>query len=185
MSLARVALIQAVMLFFVVKGFSQTAAFNVPALACLGQNLEPANSSTGATNFEWDFCQGDLGMTPHAATVANIGGSVTTGIDMVYDGTNWYAFATSRETNTIIRADFGASLSSTPTIVSLGHIGGITPWRPSDIQVVFDNGWYAFVYGESTNLIHGSILEIHWPTLPASLWTPSSPVQATPMAGLM
>lgn len=130
------------------------ASFLISESACLNENIKITNQSLNADRYEWDFCQGDLSGTPTAEFVATVPGNVTVGIDLVFDGTNWFGFATSRETNSIKRLDFGTSTSSTPLVVDLGNPGNISPWRPIDIKVVHDNGeWFAFVYGESTNLI--------------------------------
>jgi PKD repeat protein len=128
--------------------------FSGPSTACLQENIQLMNESENATRYEWDVCQGDLRLPPTAKYVTTIAGNVTTGIDLVFDGTNWFGFITSRETNAIKRLDFGSDINSIPTIVELGNIGNISPWRPIDIHIVHDNGeWFGFVYGESTNLI--------------------------------
>ena len=141
-------------LFFNSFGQSPEAIFNLPVEACMQESVKATNLSLNSTRFEWDLCQGDLKLTPTGKSVINVQGNVTAGADFVFDGTNWYGFATSRETNSIKRLNFGSDLNSTPTITDLGNIGNLSPWRPIDIQIVNDGGeWFGFVYGESTNLI--------------------------------
>jgi PKD repeat protein len=129
------------------NGQTVQADFLLPSNACLNERLKLVNQSTGATNYEWDFCQGDLSRTPTASTIRNLNGNVTLGIDVVFDGTNWYGFVLSRNTNSILRLEFGASLYTTPTVTDLGNISNLIS-NPSDIKVVSENGnWYGFVYG--------------------------------------
>lgn len=126
-----------------------SANFNLPSTACLNQNIYLDNSSTNASWYEWDFCQGDLSTTPASTAVKYLGGNVTLGIDVVFDGANWYGFVINRNTNSILRLDFGSDLYSTPAVTDLGNISGVIQ-NPSDIKVVFDTGnWYAFVYGSA------------------------------------
>jgi PKD repeat protein len=130
------------------------ASFNLPGQACKGETVQVINTSQNALRYEWDLCQGDLQLTPSGKSVVTVPGNVTAGADLVFDGTNWFSFVTSRETNSIMRLDFGSNLNAIPTVTDLGNIGGINPWRPIDIQIIHDNGeWFGFVYGESANLI--------------------------------
>jgi len=126
------------------------ANFNLPSTACLNQNIYLDNTSTNANGYEWDFCQGDLLTSPVATAVKYLGGSVTLGTDVVFDGTNWYGFVINRNTNSILRLDFASDLYSTPVVTDLGNVSGVIQ-NPSDIKVIFENGnWYAFVYGSAT-----------------------------------
>jgi PKD repeat protein len=128
--------------------------FNLPSDACIDESFRLINQSTNAERFEWDLCQGDLGLTPVGKSVLSVPGSITAAIDVVFDGLFWFGFVTSREDNSIKRLDFGEDINSTPSIVDLGNVGGISPWRPIDIEVIYDNGeWFGFVYGESSNII--------------------------------
>ena len=125
-----------------------SANFTIPVEACLGERVSIQNQSTGSNRYEWDFCQGDLDLSPVASVVDNLSGNITTGIDVVFDGVNWYGFVTSRDANSILRLDFGVDIQSKPTIVNLGNISNVI-LKPIDIKVVFDGGnWYGFVYGQ-------------------------------------
>jgi PKD repeat protein len=129
------------------------ANFSVPAQACINQNIEPVNLSTNATRYEWDFCQGDLALAPSASLAVTLGGSVTTGVDVVFDGVGWYGFIANQNNNSILKLSFGADINSTPTITDLGNISGAIN-SPTDIKVVVDNGnWYGFVYGLNSPMI--------------------------------
>ncbi len=149
LDLMRAGIISFIILLAQLKSLSQNvhADFSLPSSACLDERIYLINQSTGATDFEWDFCQGDLSLTPNASVIANLNGSVTIGIDIVFDGENWYGFVTNRGTNSILRLEFGSSLYSVPIVTDLGNISNMILY-PSDIKVVFDGGnWYGFVYG--------------------------------------
>lgn len=141
----------------------QTADFVAPAAVCTNQLVKLQNTSASASRYEWDFCQGDLAETPSSLAVNSVGGATVEGIDVVFDGSSWYGFVASRDNNSIIRLDFGSSITSVPTTTDLGNIGGLLN-KPTDIRVVEDAGsWYGFVYCANGNLItridFGSSLE--------------------------
>lgn len=122
------------------------ADFSLPAQGCKEEKIKLKNLSSGATRYEWDLCQGDLALTPTAASVTTLPGSVPTGVDLAFDGTNWFGFVTNQNGNSILRLDFGTDLSSVPVVTNLGNIGGNTN-RPTDIKIVTENGnWFGFVY---------------------------------------
>lgn len=122
------------------------ADFTVQASSCIGELFQISNSSVG-DRYEWDFCQGDLLLTPTAQVGALATGNITLGIDVVFDGTTWFGFVTDAANNTIVRLDYGTDLNSTPAITSLGAIFS-TSVIPYDIKLVHHNGeWFGFVYG--------------------------------------
>lgn len=132
---------------------SVQASFSVPAQGCLEQNIQLINTSTNADRYEWDFCQGDLSLAPTASTALNLGGNVTTGIDLIYDGVNWFGFIADQNNNSIIRLEFGSDISAIPLITNLGNIDGKIN-SPTDIKIINENGnWFGFVYGLSQPLI--------------------------------
>lgn len=128
--------------------------FSIKPSGCLGENLLVTNQSTFASTYEWDICQGDLSLTPTGESAGLISGSnIPTGIDVVYDGSQWYAFITSRNNHSIIRVSLGSSVGNAGSIVNLGNVSSILS-LPTDIKIVSDNGkWYAFVFNEGTNVI--------------------------------
>ncbi|HNP08559.1 MAG TPA: PKD domain-containing protein, partial [Cyclobacteriaceae bacterium] len=134
---------------------SQTvqADFSIPSQVCVNENWQPINLSVGAASYEWDFCQGDLAQHPNASFIKTLGGGVTTGIDLVFDGANWFGFITSQGTNSILRLDYGPDIYSTPIVNDLGNIDGNIN-APTDIKIVSENGnWFGFVYGLSDPII--------------------------------
>lgn len=129
-----------------VKAQAPVADFTVPSAACRQQSISFENQSTGFSRLEWDLCQGDLLSTPLGANVLPLSGNVTTGLDIVFDGTSWFGFITNQNANNILRLDFGNSITNTPQITNLGNVSNLIN-RPTDIKVVNENGnWYGFVY---------------------------------------
>lgn len=130
------------------------ADFSLPSTACLEENIVITNTSVNANRYEWDVCQGDLSLTPAGSITGVVSGSsIPTGLDIVFDGLNWYGFITSRDNNSIIRVSFGADLEEVGSTFNLGNVSSLLD-RPTDIKVVSSEGnWYAFVYNEGANLI--------------------------------
>lgn len=142
------------------------AQFTLDPAACLNQTLKPVNTSANASRYFWDFNQGDLLLTPTAQNTGSVGGNITTGIDVVFDGTNWFGFVASRDNNTLIRLDYGSNLSNVATQTVLS--GVLSNVRPADIKIVYSRGaWYGFVYGVEKLLVRidfGSTLTNTSPT---------------------
>jgi hypothetical protein len=91
-----------------------------------GLTVNTTNNTITRFNFTSSFSN-----TPTAVNLGNIGGlSGPTGIYAMKDNTNWYAFITNANSNTLTRLNFGSSLLNTPTGTNLGNIGGQfhTPW---------------------------------------------------------
>jgi hypothetical protein len=69
----------------------------------------------------------------------NIPANITT----ITDGSNWYAFFLSRDNNRLFRLDFGNSVSNTPTLVNVGHLGALVN-SPEPLDFVKEgDDWYA------------------------------------------
>jgi PKD repeat protein len=136
-------------LFISVSAAAQTpvADFVAPSQVCRGQNLLLQNESTGAVRYQWDFCAGDLSETPTASLAVNLAGNITAGIEVVHDGTEWFGFVTSQNTNELIRLDFGTDLNAVPQVHHLGDFNGIIKF-PQDVEIVkVGDAWHAFIYG--------------------------------------
>jgi PKD repeat protein len=123
-------------------------------LACLDQNIQLLNQSLTAHRYEWDICQGDLDLVPSGSVTGTVSGSnIPTGIDVVFDGNNWYAFVTNRNSHAIVRFSLGNDTNTVGTSVNLGNASSLLN-LPTDIKIVTDNGkWYGFVYNEGSNII--------------------------------
>lgn len=140
--------------FVCAQAQNPVADFTLPANPCLNQNIQIQNTSTNAVSYEWDFCQGDLGLTPTSSTLANMGGNTIEDVDIVFDGVYWYGFAVSRGTSAIIRVDFGVDVNNpTPVYTNLGNINSVLI-QPTGIKIVQQSDqWYGFVNNQGGNYI--------------------------------
>lgn len=128
------------------SGQLPVANFSINPGACRGEQLQLQNNSTGATDFEWDFCLQDIYFPSLPVINQTIGGlSWGTGYKLVEDHGNWYAFVTSFNNSSLIRLEFGDNPNNPPQITNLGNMGGKI-LLPFEIEIVFNNGqWYGFV----------------------------------------
>ncbi|MDJ1502660.1 PKD domain-containing protein [Xanthocytophaga agilis] len=122
-------------------------SFTLPDTVCIGENITISNTSTGATLYSWDFCNGDLKKVPTYKLVTALPSlsSLALGITTVKDGANWYSFVTDFEYNTIIRLDYGNNLNNTPTINNLGNPGGLLSLPDQMKLIKIGNEWFGIV----------------------------------------
>lgn len=112
------------------------AGFTLPDTVCVNESISISNTTTGATQYAWDFCSGDLMQNPALQEITTLpNAAIPTDITTVSDGTNWYSFVSSRDNNKIFRLDYGNSLNNTPTISDLGNPGGLLS-RPEQMKIV-------------------------------------------------
>ena len=93
-----------------------------------------------------------LNNIPVAVNLGNIGSSLSYAhtIYTFREGGNWYGFVGDYDISTIIRLNFGNSLTNTPTATSLGNIGGLS--GPVGFYPIKDNGtWYLFVVNRNSS----------------------------------
>ncbi|MEJ7740606.1 MAG: gliding motility-associated C-terminal domain-containing protein [Chitinophagaceae bacterium] len=118
---------------------------------CVNTPVNITNTTTGASNYYWNFCVADISkITPTAVNLGNPGGRLANPVfmDYVFYNNNYYGFSTNYNPGNLIRMDFGNSLLNTPTSINLGNFGGIIPPGPGaeGIQVVENEGkWYAII----------------------------------------
>jgi PKD repeat protein len=122
--------------------------FSITSAACINQNLSIQNNSSGAVSYQWDFCSGDLTLTPTAEIAANNTFLFRTrSIRIVKNSGNWYGFTIDQANSPykLIRFNFGASLQNTPSITNLGNPSGLLN-SSYDLQMYKEDGnWYALV----------------------------------------
>ncbi len=120
--------------------------FNSASSACLSQQLELKNNSSGASAYEWDFCSNDsetLLVNEDLATIVGLSGGY--GYKVVNDGDQWYGFIVSQNNHTLYRLDFGNSPLNIPVVSNLGNPGSLFSY-PNGIEIYFHSGnWYGFV----------------------------------------
>ncbi len=132
------------------------ADFEMPGEVCLNQNLSVQNNSTNADTFVWDFCEGDLSLTPETNNIAFVPSSfLPRDIDVVQQGNNWFGFMVVRQSNELYRLSFGTDLSNpAPSVDNLGNINNALS-GPEQIEIGSDDsGYYAYILnGTSNNLL--------------------------------
>ena len=134
--------------------FSQCAAvdFSAPSTACLGQSIEFTPSGS-YSNYEWDFCSGDLALTPTASVLVNSFGGYGFKVELAEQNGSYYGFILTRATNKLYRLDFGSDIKNTsPVVVDLGGLGvNSSTWRV--IEVTKEGAaYYGFI--SDNNLVY-------------------------------
>jgi PKD repeat protein len=120
-------------------------ALNDPS-ACIGQPII-VDYSSSPNSLEWDFCPDDLLTEPVITEVATFPEyfNIVFGLELVFDGINWYGFATDRTNGNVIRLDYGNSLQNTPTSIDLGTFNDQLA-SAEEITIKNINGtWYALI----------------------------------------
>lgn len=95
-----------------------------------------------------------LNNIPSAENLGNIGGlmSFAHTIFTFNQNGNWFSFIGNYATNSIMRLDFGNSLTNNPTATNLGNIGSLN--GPVGFYPIQELGlWYLFVVNRNTNSI--------------------------------
>ncbi len=125
----------------------------IPVQTCAGSGVNFSNTSTGAISHEWDFCPGDLNLTPTGQNLGNLAGfAFLQQIKLIKSNGNYYAFAANFFGNDLIRLDFGNSMNNTPVGFSYGALGVLN--MPIGVDLINEGGvWYALVSNYGTNKI--------------------------------
>ncbi|MEQ1587063.1 MAG: PKD domain-containing protein [Cyclobacteriaceae bacterium] len=148
-------------LFFILAfdhGFAQciTADFSSSPTACINQKLYFENLTTGASSYQWDFCSGELVLTPQA-TIAATNNLLfrTRSIRIIQQGLSWYGFTIDQAStpNRLIRFNFGNSLSNDPFIVDLGNPAGELNGAYDFQMYQESNNWYGLVVNTGSNVL--------------------------------
>ncbi|MFT7160312.1 MAG: PKD repeat protein, partial [Bacteroidia bacterium] len=133
-----------------------TADFIVPTTVCQGEEIAFTNSSVNEAFYSWDFCVGDdLKKTPQTTQVllgSAFGSSYD--IEIVAEGGQYYGFVPTRQTNKLIRLNFGDSIGTSPQYTDLGTLGGI--WSdPTSLSIVKTNtGWKGVAVGYNSEKLY-------------------------------
>lgn len=129
------------------------AQFSLPSQICPNQDVTFTSPNPSAAYHFWDFCVGDIA---NNVTSTNLIANPNTvqrpfGFETVFDGTNWYSFVTDLgapsggTANSLLRLDYGSSLSNTPTTTNLGNIGGIVSASVGLAIIKDGNNWYGLI----------------------------------------
>lgn len=122
-------------------------SFEIPDTVCVGAPVDIEYSGQPFSSIclvsEANFLSYDVSVEPIAAFPDNLGPLFA---HVVQSENNFHLFATTFDTDQLVRLDFGTSLSNEPmaTILELG----IVTSGQEGIQVVNDNGhWWGFIIG--------------------------------------
>ena len=130
------------------------ADFNLPSPLCLNQQVKPSNVSSQATNYQWDFCSGDLSQQPHASVLNNSNGGYGTRVKMIESDGRFFGFFISAGTRDLFRLDFGSNLSNSPGMTDLGNMG-LNSNQLRAIDVIEENGLYfGFIVDSDKNKLY-------------------------------
>lgn len=137
----------------IVKAQCGSSNFTVPTNNCINKSIAMTPDVQSAFSYEWDFCPGELSLTPTASVMINnsqVGGPYK--VKVIEQGGLLYGFVTSRSSEKMFRLDFGTSINNVPTIVDLGKLGiGSSGWLSVDI-VKEGSIFYGFVIDVSNKV---------------------------------
>ena len=126
-----------------------TVGFTIPDTVCINTPVTIKNTTTGGTNFYWNFCDADVNAVPEAVNMGNTGGvlSLPVFMDLAQDNNgNYYGFSVNNYPGRLIRLNFGNSFLNNPTTTDLGNFNGVISNNAEGIQIVEDQGkWYALI----------------------------------------
>jgi len=95
-----------------------------------------------------------LNNIPTAENLGNISNSMSYAhtIYTFSEGGNWYSFVINHDPSSIIRLNFGNSLTNFPTVTNLGNVGGLN--GSVGLYPIEENGiWYLFVINRDNNTL--------------------------------
>ncbi len=130
------------------------ASFTAPDTVCVNAAVNINNTSTGATTYNWNFCNAGSNAPVIAGNnLGNIGGnfSVPVFMDYVFDNGNYYGFVVNWQNSSLVRLDFGNSLLNIPTSIVINTQGQLPSLNGAeDIRLIKQNGkWFGFIVGGS------------------------------------
>ena len=130
---------------------SVTAGFTVPDTVCTNSLVQITNTSAGASNYYWSFCEASLSSIPNAVNLGNPGGLLNGPVftDLALDiSGNFFVLAVNNYTSEVTRMNFGNSLLNIPVVDNLGNFAGAIPQNAEGIQLENVNGnWTAIIVG--------------------------------------
>ncbi|MFT3907935.1 MAG: PKD domain-containing protein [Ferruginibacter sp.] len=126
-------------------------SFTAPDTVCVNEPVQVVNTSVGATDYYWSFCESTFAGVPDAVNLGNPGGFASLPVfeDIAKDDLgNYYGFMVNNTPSGLIRYDFGNSLLNTPVANFLGNPGGALPIRAEGIRIVkAGSNWIGVVVG--------------------------------------
>ncbi len=145
------------LLILIVSQFNKLAAqtlFNAPDTVCVNQKVTLSSNVFNGKSYYWGFCSGYLFNAPTGTNMGdNFNFSIPTGIEIARDSFGFYGFVINSNTNELLRLNFGATMSNTPTITNLGNLTMGLPENPTTLYLTQDTisrKWFLFVAGGFT-----------------------------------
>ncbi len=136
-------------------GAQDTTLFAAPDTVCVKQKIQ-LTTTEKATSYYWTFCSGALSVSPGFTNFPNtFGANGPLAIEADKDDNGrYYAFLLNQNDTSLIRLDFGTSLSNTPVYTILSAYNAITmPDSGRGLHLMRDTitrNWYLFVTGATT-----------------------------------
>ena len=141
---------------FCLAQVTPTIGFNIPDTVCVNSPVTITNTTSGASSYYWNFCNGSSNKTPIGTNIGNLGNSLNIPVfmDYGYENGNYYGFIINHQgAGTVLtRLNFGNSLLNTPTTTILGSFGGVLSTTPEGVQLINNKGlWVLIVVGGDPN----------------------------------
>jgi PKD repeat protein len=155
-SMFKVLFLSASLFLVIFLGAAQVpnADFDLPTTACLSQSFKLTNQSANATNYTWDFCDGDLKEVPTASLLTNSYGGYGTRTEVEEHNGEFFGFFLSGGTQNLYRLDFGNSLNNKPTLTSLGNLG-LNSNQLRAVTIVKDgSSYFGFIVDGQKNTLY-------------------------------
>ncbi|NIK74695.1 PKD repeat protein [Thermonema lapsum] len=122
-----------------------STGFGLPASVCPDSSVALSNPATSANTWEWYFCADALEKAPTISNALLLNGNIITDPRLVRDGDDYYLFASSRETNELVRVYLGNSPLNAPQ-ERAQYFNFSSLDKPEPIDFIQENGqWYAVV----------------------------------------
>ncbi|MEQ9405250.1 MAG: PKD domain-containing protein [Cyclobacteriaceae bacterium] len=136
------------------SSFGQTLDASIPASACLTEQIEIVNNSTGFDSYEWDFCVGDLELSPEVDIhLSNSAFNIPFTMKLAFDG-SWFGFIPSFNSNSLYRYEYQSGLDDVAIGAELTGLDGLLD-QPVGIDLVQDDtgNWFAYVVNLGSNAL--------------------------------
>lgn len=132
------------------KGIQFVDPDSAPDTVCVGQKIQ-LTTTDSALSYYWTFCSGALSDTPTFTSIPNtFAGNGPTAIEAAKDDNGrYYAFILNQTDSTLVRLDFGTTLTNAPVYTVLTAFND-SPRLGQGLNLVrTGNDWYLFVTSSS------------------------------------
>lgn len=126
--------------------------FTVPDTVCIRQPVT-LTSQVQASTYYWGFCSGYLLNDPTGTDLGvDTNLKLPSAVVIENDNGNYVGFVANGLNNSLVRLNFGSSLSNVPETTPLGNLNGTLPETPTKLFLTKDAGgdWFLFVTGGTT-----------------------------------